>query len=256
MTPVRASRAELLELVDERSENVRAFLDWAAAAEGGKWSLRMQNRPDIAESAKAAALFPEQWWGLVVFTCFGSTKGARTVAESFAEPLPLEHAEALLGSLSFERGSVGHHRIQPAVKGAKRALISACERHELFYDLLHSGEGFDGRYARLRAARVPQWGRTTSFDLLLRAGAVGVGGKHYEPEFAYLNGSTGPKAGFKKIWGRELTEANAAWGEAVLRAWTEEWDEVALRVGASWRGEPYTPADFENALCVWQERSR
>jgi hypothetical protein len=250
------SRRELLGLVDERREEVRAFLDWADAAENSGWSLRMRNRPDIRHAAEAAALFPEPWWGLVVFTCFGSVKGARTVSEAFAEPLPADDAAAVLASLRFERGSVGHHRIQPAVKGAKHALVAACDRHELFHDVMHSDDGFEGRYARLLGADAPQWKRTTAFDLLLRAGALGIGGRQYEPEFAYLAGSTGPKAGFKKIWGREITPSNAAWGEALLRAWTEEWDDEAKRVGGSWTGDPYRPADFENALCIWHERRR
>jgi hypothetical protein len=46
--------------------------------------------------------------------------------------------------------------------------------------------------------------RRTSFDLLLRAGALGIGGQHYKPEIAYLGGSTGPKRGFARVWGVEL----------------------------------------------------
>lgn len=99
-----------------------------------------------------------------------------------------------------------------------------------------------------------QWGRTTCFDLFLRAGALGIGGLHYEPEYAYLAGSTGPRSGFRKVWGRDINANNAAWGEAVLRAWTEEWPAVVDRAGADWDGDAYTPADFENALCIWQER--
>jgi hypothetical protein len=254
MTPPRVSRAELFELVDERADEVRAFLEWAADAEASGGSLRMRNRPDIESASRAAAAFPERWWGVVVFTCFGSEKGAATVAAEFAEPVPPDHAQAIVDTLHFERGSIGHHRIQPGHKGAKRALVAACEHHELFHEVLHFGDGFEDRYVRLRGAGVRQWGRTTSFDLLLRAGALGVGGRRYEPEFAYLAGSTGPKKGFKKIWGREITPGNSPWGEALLRAWTEEWDAVAERVGALWSGDPYTPADFENALCIWQER--
>jgi hypothetical protein len=42
-------------------------------------------------------------------------------------------------------------------------------------------------------------------------------------------------------------------GEAVLRRWTRQWTDVALRVGADWEGEPYDSGDFENALCIFQE---
>jgi hypothetical protein len=98
--------------------------------------------------------------------------------------------------------------------------------------VLHSDEDFETRYWRLRNARCEQWGRTTCFDLLLRGGALGVGGRKYAPQIAYLNGSTGPKSGFKKIWGLEITAENAEWGEALLWAWTEHW-ETSLIASAS-----------------------
>ena len=111
------------------------------------------------------------------------------------------------------------------------------------------------RYWRIRDARLPQWGRTTTFDLLLRAGALAVGGKKYGPTIAHLAGSTGPKSGFKRVWGQEITRENAEWGESLLRAWTDNWFEVAKRVGVDWDvGAPYDPGAFENALCVYQER--
>jgi hypothetical protein len=257
----RVTREELLVLVDERKGEVSSFLEWACGVEQRAiesdrpdWSLRLANRPDIGAAAKAAALFPEQWWGVVVFTAFGSTLGAATVAPEFQRPLPQEEARAVLDRVTFPHGSVGHHRIQPAVKGAKKALAAACADHELFYEVLHSDEDFETRYWRLRNARCEQWGRTTCFDLLLRAGALGVGGRKYAPQIAYLNGSTGPKSGFKKIWGLEITTENADWGEALLWAWTEHWGDVADRVGVDWKHEPYTSGDFENALCIWQER--
>jgi hypothetical protein len=257
----RVSRGELLALVDERKAEVSSFLEWARsveqrAIESGRpdWSLRLANRPDIGEAAKAAALFPEQWWGVVVFTAFGSTLGAATVAPEIHRPLPPEEARAVLDSVTFPRGSVGHHRIQPGVKGAKKALTAACADHELFYEVLHSHEDFETRYWCLRNARCEQWGRTTCFDLLLRAGALGVGRRKYAPQIAYLSGSTGPKSGFKKIWGLEITTENADWGEALLWAWTEHWADIADRVGVDWKDEPYTSGDFENALCIWQER--
>lgn len=253
MSLSRITSDELFALVEDRRDQVRTFLEWAAEAERSS-SLRMRNRPDIRRAAEAAELFPERWWGIVVYSCFDSTKGAATVAPHFQEPLPPEHAETVLGGLDFPRGSVGGHRIQPGVTGAKRALVGACANDEFFQELLHAEGGFDERYQRLYSAHLPQWGRTTCFDLFLRAGALGIGRRRYEPEYAYLAGSTGPKSGFKKLWGREINPDNAAWGEAVLRAWTEEWRSVSARVGADWEGDPYAPADFENALCIWQER--
>lgn len=83
---------ELLALADERRGEVSSFLEWAQAVEQRAiesdrpdWSLRLANRPDIGAAAKAAALFPEQWWGVVVFTAFGSKLGAATVAPHFPE---------------------------------------------------------------------------------------------------------------------------------------------------------------------------
>jgi hypothetical protein len=258
--PQQVTREELLALADERRDEVRSFLNWARAVEADAiesdrpgWSLRLANRPDIDAAAEAAARFPEQWWGVVVFTAFGSPLGAATVAPHFKHPLPPEDARAVLDSISFPRGSVGHHRIRPGVKGAKRALTAACADHQLFHNILHTDEDFETRYWRLRDAGCEQWGRTTCLDLLLRAGALGVGGTKYAPQIAYLNGSTGPKSGFKMVWGREITNENAEWGEALLWAWTEHWRDVADRVGATWVGEPYTSGDFENALCIWQE---
>lgn len=120
----------------------------------------------------------EPWWGLVVFTAFGSVRGARSVAERFAEPIPPHRAEPALEEIAFPRGSVGHHRIRPGLAGAKRALVSACEHASAFRDILLHGDGFRDRYEALRALRASQWGRTTCFDLLLRAGALGIGGSY------------------------------------------------------------------------------
>jgi hypothetical protein len=249
------SPAELFALVTERADSLRAYLEWARENDNEESSFRMRERPDIADAADAAGLFPEQWWGLVVFTCFGSTLGARTVAPRFQQPLPPPEAEAALAEIDLPRGSIGYHRIQPAHKGAKQALVAACADHELFDEVLHGGEDFDARYQRLRAERIRQWGRTTSFDLLLRAGVLGVGGEHYAPDYAYLAGSTGPKAGFTCVWGVALDgDASFAWAERLLRLWTEEWQAVAERVGVAWEKPPLEPCDQENFLCIYQER--
>jgi hypothetical protein len=238
-----------------RQDEVREYLEWAKANDNEQWTFRMHARPDIARAAEAAKLFPEEWWGVVLYSCFDSTIGAATAAPHFQEPLPPEHAEAVLAGLDFPHGSVGGHRIQPAMKGAKRALVSACEHAKLLRNVLHSGEGFDTRYQRLRAAGMRQWGRTTSFDLLLRAGALGLGGDRYKPDYAYLGGSTGPSAGFARVWGVTLTDhTSVAWAERLLRAWADEWQVVANRVGVEWERAPLEPCDQENFLCIYQER--
>ncbi len=208
MTPPRLDRYELLALVGQRTDAVREYLLWARENDIEQRSFRMAGRPDISEAAEAAEEFAERCWGVVVFTCFGSVRGSKVAVPHFQRPLPIAEAEATLAAVQFPRGSVGHHRIQPAVKGAKQALVSACRNGELFRDVLHSGDDFDSRYRRLREAHVHQWGRTTSFDLLLRTGALGIGGHHYRPDYAYLGGSTGPRAGFTLVWG--VSSNNAA----------------------------------------------
>ena len=249
--------AELFAVVDQRRDEVRAYLEWAKQSDTEEWLYRMSERPDISDAAEAARLFPEDWWGVVVFTCFGSVIGAKTVAPAFQKPLPPPDAEAALEEIQLPRGSVGHHRIQPAHKGAKQALVAACADHELFYEVLRSGEDFDARYRRLRQARMRQWGRTTSFDLLLRTGALGIGGQRYQPDFAYLGRSTGPKAGFTLVFDRSLCDdESVSWAEQLLRAWTEEWHHVARRVGVEWQRPPIEPCDQENFLCIYQEEVR
>lgn len=246
------SRDELLSLVNERRELVRDFLDWAEQHETGSGSMYLANRPDISDAREAAALFPNPWWGVVVFTCFGSLKSTRVVCNLFAKPVEAEVAEELLASIRFSPPTVGHHRIQQGLLGAKKALAAACERSALLNEVLHTPRSFDDRYRQLRAARLVRWGRTTCFDLLLRTGALGIGGEHYRPEIAYLAGSTGPKVGFRAVWGRDVTEETAPWSEGLLQAWHRNWDGVAERAGAHWSGRPYAPGDLANALCIYQ----
>jgi hypothetical protein len=249
-----ASREDLLELVARRREPVRDYLEWAKANDNDKWTFRMSARPDITRAAQVGRLFPDDWWGVVVYSCFDSTTGAAAVAPQFPRPLPPPDAEATLETIAFPRGSVGGHRIQPGVTGARRALVAACADHELFFELLHGDENFDARYLTLRSAELPQWGRTTSFDLFLRAGAIGIGGRPYKPDYAYLGGSTGPKSGFTRVFGEALaTDAQVAWAESLLWRWTETWDAVAARVGVQWHRAPLEPCDQENFLCIYQE---
>jgi hypothetical protein len=150
MKPFRLKRDETLALVDQRASAVRNYLLCAQQNDTDERSFRMAARGDIRDAAQAADQFPEDWWGMVVFTCFGSVLGAKAVAPKFQSPLPSAQAEAVLAGIAFPRGSVGHHRIQPAVTGAKEALVSACRHHDFLHDVLHSGEDFDTRYRRLQ----------------------------------------------------------------------------------------------------------
>lgn len=50
------------------------------------------------------------------------------------------------------------------MKGARQALVAACADHELFRELLYSGDDFDTRYLRLRGARLPT-GRRPDFSV-------------------------------------------------------------------------------------------
>jgi hypothetical protein len=100
----------------------------------------------------------------------------------------------------------------------------------------------------------PNGGGRRGFDLLLRAGALGVGGSHYLPELAYLLDSTGPRRGFEAVFGGPLSDDRAPWGEAVLQTWARHWGEVADRVGVDWEGDLLYPCDQENFLCIYQGR--
>ena len=83
-------------------------------------------------------------------------------------------------------------------------------------------------------------GRTTCYDLLLRSRAISApaGGALYEPEYAYLGGSTGPSTGFTAIWGVPIDETNADSCEEVLTWWSAQWDAVAERAGAAAHPQP------------------
>jgi len=245
---------EFLALASERSEELRTFLEWAERKECSGASMYLANRSDIREASEAAALYPEAWWGVVVFTCFGSLKSTRLLHTVMEKPVAPEAAETLLGRVSFVRPQVGHHRIQPGLRGAKKALVEACRHTNVLHEVLHMSGSFDERYQRLRASNLAQWGRTTCFDFLLRTGALGIGNQRYEPEIAYLADSTGPKAGFRAVWGEEVTNRRAPWCEGILQAWYNNWSEIVRCVGVHWSGLPYAPGDLENALCIYQEK--
>lgn len=244
------------QLIDARAAQLRHFLDWAAACEAGapETSLRLRTRSDVARCRSTLDLFGESWWGVVVYSCFDSVAGTQVAARAFREPLPAGVAQAAVEDLEFPRGSVQHHRTQSGLRGAKASLVSACEKADQIENALTvPGLSFDDRFRRLGEINVRWWGRTTHFDLLLRAGALAVGKGRYGPDKAYLAGSQGPAAGFDKIFGVKITGELSDVGEAILRRWTSRWTDVARNVGTDWDVEPYDSGDFENALCIFQE---
>lgn len=242
-------------LLDARAIELRHFLDWAAACEAGapETSLRSRTRPDVVRCRSTLDLFDEPWWGVVVYSCFDSLAGTRVAAPAFQKPLPAGLAQAAVDDLEFPRGSVRHHRTQSGLRGAKVSLVSSCAKADQIEKTLTAcGPSFDDRFRRLDEINVRWWGRTTHFDLLLRAGALAVGGERYGPDKAYLAGSQGPAAGFETIFGVKLTDGLSDVGEAILRVWTSRWTDVASNVGADWDEEPYDSGDLENALCIFQ----
>jgi len=241
-------------LVSTRQQQIAAFLSWAAEREATD-SLRLANRADIARVQRIVGAFCEPWWGATVYTCFDSEIGARAVAQAFQSPVDRDMAERLLSRIELPFGSVQGHRTQPAHKGAKEALLSACARAGEFESILKAGGGFHDRFLALRALQAKQWGRTTSYDLLVRTGQLAIGSAStYEPDRAYLAESTGPRKGFRLIWRIEVTRSNAEDCEALLRWWSRRWQWVAAEVGVEWTEGPFSPGDFENALCIYQER--
>lgn len=247
---------EWSQIVETRLDAVREFLEWANSREEGGRSMRLVSRDDLRRVREIEKHFAELWWAVVVYSCFDSITGTLAVAPYFRQPVDAVEAESLLASIVLPQGSVQHHRTQTGNKGAREAVISACDGAEQFRNILHQDGGFHNRYQSLRRLHARYWGRTTCFDLLIRAGNLGVGGQLYEPEFAYLAESTGPAKGFQKIWGIQVSTENVEQCEALLRGWTERWVSVAEKARVEWSGAAYTPADFENALCIFQDRNR
>ena len=162
-------------LVNVNAVAIRDFLQWSAACEASAdTSLRWRARGDLREAREVIPLFEDPWWAIVVYTCFNSTVGTQAVSDRFHRPLPVGEAQVAAASITLPAGSVGMHRIQPGHVGARRALVAACGQADSFRTILYSGVGFDDRYASLRAIGAASWGRTTCYDLLLRAGALGV----------------------------------------------------------------------------------
>jgi hypothetical protein len=250
------SREELFALVLKRREQVHSFLAWAFQRELHGDSMYLANRNDIKDAKSAMTLFQPElaWWAVVVFGCFSSLESTRAVSKILTDPTNPD--KELVKSIPRSFLTVRGHRIQPAVRGALEALQAAYEHSGFFRAVLLEPASFDDRFSKLRNEHLTQWGRTTCFDLLLRTGAIGIDGTYYEPEIAYLADSTGPSAGFEKIWGLNLTKQLTAWAEGLLQAWHRNWGAVVQQVGARWTGRPYAPGDLENALCIYQHKAK
>jgi len=234
---------------------VTDFLLWAEERERtpGR-SMRLRNREDLHRVRQVLPLFGEPWWAAVVYSCFDSVRGTQAVANAFKQPLPPDQAAAILSGLVLPRGAVQHPRTQPGHARAKIALISACGHAGELRSILHEPGGFHERFEELLALPLRWWGRTTCYDLLVRTGVLGIGGQRYQPDRAYLAGSTGPSKGFVRVWGVQVNRDNAEHCERILKAWSRRWVETCARLGVSWEGAPYSVGDFENALCIYQER--
>lgn len=92
--------------VNARRTHLSQFMRWAAAHEGSESqdSLRAEARSDIRDTAEALHSFPESWWGIIVFSCFGSLVGVRAVAGDFQYPVAASKAESALDAISFPKG--------------------------------------------------------------------------------------------------------------------------------------------------------
>lgn len=245
---------KLLALVERRHAAVREFLTWAIQREAAGRSLRLAARPDLKEAAKALEAYAEGWWGLVVFTCFDTAEAATAVARFMPRPVRPELTRSILDRIPDRDLPIGPHRAKGRVEGARRALVSACQCGEAFHAILRTNSTFDQRYRLLRNLPTTQWGHLACFDLLVRAGHLGVYGHRYAPEHAYLAESDRPKRGFEALWGVRVGPANAAESEELLKQWTRSWALVSDAVGVEWPGAPYTPADIGNALGSFQQR--
>jgi hypothetical protein len=242
-------------LLIARRAPVTDFLLWAEVRERtpGR-SMRLENREDLTRVRQVLPLFGQPWWATVVYSCFDSVRGTQAVAKAFREPVLADQAAAILSGLVLPRGAVQHHRTQPGHARAKIALISACRHAEELRSVLFEPGGFHELFEELLALPLDWWGRTTCYDLLVRTGMLGIGGQRYQPDRAYLADSTGPSRGIARVWGVQVSGGNAEQCEQVLREWSRRWVETCARLGVSWEGAPYSAGDFENALCIYQER--
>lgn len=257
-TPDSWAAANWDRLISERSAAIHQFLAWAARTEqaGGTRSLRLAGRDDLRALRSVIGLFPEPWWGICVYSCVDRAEGTRMLARYVPEPVPAGLADQVVPQVSsWPGGMLGGHRAQAGFAGARTCLLSLCEHQDTVREVLTATPMFERAVQRIRELRAPQVGRTTAFDLVLRAGQI-LRDPPIEPGTAHLHGSTGPAAGFRAVWGIDPAADRAAAdrAEAILRRWTANWHDVADLAGVPWPWPPFSPGDFENALCIYQDR--
>jgi hypothetical protein len=133
-------------------------------------------------------------------------------------------------------------------------MLSVCQYRDDIARIGRLMSSVEDAVQQLLALRARQVGRTTAFDLALRAGQF-LHPQPIEPATAHLKGSTGPASGFDQVWGFNPAGPLSARGEGVVRRWTSEWAEVASVVEVDWPWRPFSAGDLENALCIYQDRA-
>ena len=243
-------------LIAHRADALHQFLSWAARTEaaGGdrNRSLRLAARDDLAAVRSVIDLFPHRWWGICVYSAVDRAQGARMLAEFVPVPVPVDEADKVVPvAASWPWRTIGGHRGQRGNSGARRCLLSLCTHRDTIREILTDGTGFDMMVEGLLGLNAEGVGRTTAFDLALRAGQL-LHDPPIAPTSAHLLGSTGPAAGFRLVWGfdpaREREQADRA--EAILRLWTRNWYDVADLVGVGWRCSPFS-AVTSRTVCAY-----
>ena len=245
-------------LLTSRITDVSQFLVWAAATEraGGQRSLRLSHRDDLTALRSVLHLFEHHWWAICIYSCVDRADGARMLARYLRAPVPAELAGRLVPpTKDWPPGMIGSHRAQAGYRGARICLMSLCARRDEIQQILINSPAFEQAVDDLRRLRAPQIGRTTAFDLALRAGQI-LHDPPLEPHSAHLYGSTGPAAGFKTIWGFDPASnmESAERAEAILLMWNAHWHDAADQAGVDWPWPAFSAGDFENALCIYQDR--
>ena len=101
----RLADADWEALLTARRAPVTDFLLWAMERERTPGcSMRLENREDLTRVRQVLRLFGEPWWAAIVYSCFDSVRGTRTVADAFKDPVPADQAAAILAELVLPRG--------------------------------------------------------------------------------------------------------------------------------------------------------
>ena len=224
-----ASVLDLWELADRQHGPLQDFLRWARESERDQTTSNLiEHRLDLQRARRILPLFAQSWWGIVVYSCFDSEVCTRAVARLFQRPVSGPAALSLVEDLALPTGGVQAHRTRRGHTGAKRALVAACAQAPEFEQILLEMNRFHDRYEALRRLGAAEWGRTTCFDLLVRAGVLEIGGNAYGPDRVYLEGSTGPSRGFQLVWCISVEHRNAERCEKLLRQTDEAREDLTV----------------------------